>query len=288
MIKFESTDHFSEGFVTTQDNIKIFFKKLKPENPIKNIIIVPGFGANANQFLGIQHFFYEKGYCSIVLELRGHGFSEGKPGYVENYSDYCKDIDQVINEVAEKNIENIILGHSNGGLASTYYTLKNPNKISSLVLFSPWFGLTVPLKWYEILLKTIALLVYPSLAAPMGERGGVASGCTTNPTWLRILDVDKQIYKWASAKANEEVEKAQTYCFENANKIKQPVILIHGTKDPVTNSNDSKNIFEIFGSNKKKIILPEMNVHHPFLEDNLVKHFFNEILDFIKETDGKI
>ena len=282
MIKFESTQCFSEGYVTTSDNIKIFYKKLKPENPKKNIVIVPGFGATLTQFLGLQHFFYENGYCSIVLELRGHGFSEGDPGYVENYSDYCKDIDQIINDVTEKDIETILCGHSNGGLASTYYTLNNLNKVSSLILFSPWFGLTNPLKWYEIALKVIALLVYPSLSAPMGERGAVASGCTTNPVWMKILDVDKQIYKWASAKANDEVEKAQTYCFGNANKIKQPLILIHGTKDPVTNPSDSKNIFEIFDSSKKKLILPEINVHHPFLETNIVKQLFNEILQFIE------
>lgn len=283
MIKFESTDHYTEGFVTTEDNIKIFFKKLKPENPIKNVIIVPGFGANANQFLGMQHFFYEKGYCSIVLELRGHGFSEGKPGFVENYSDYCKDIDQVINEVTEKNIETIICGHSNGGLASTYYTLKNPGKISSIVLFSPWFGLTLPLRWYEILLKTVALLVYPSLSAPMGERGAVASGCTTNPVWLRILDVDKQIYKWASAKANEEVEIAQTFCYGNVPSLTQPFLLIHGDKDPVTSYQNSKDIFDLVGSNKKKMITLSKNVHHLFLEKENVKELYDAILNFIEK-----
>jgi alpha-beta hydrolase superfamily lysophospholipase len=282
MFKFEPTNHFSLGFVKTKDNLQISYRKLKPENPKKNIIIIPGFGSSMTPFLGLQQQFYEKGYCAIIVELRGHGFSDGIGGYVENYSDYCEDIEQIINEITEKNLETILCGHSNGGLASTYYTLNNLNKISSLILLSPWFGLTVPLKWYEIILKKIALSVYPSLSLPIGKRGGDVNVCTQNPVWLKILDIDKQLNKLSSINAVDEVEKAQTYCFGNANKIKQPVILIHGSKDPVTNPNDSKNIFGKFGSNKKKLILPEINVHHPFLEMNIFQGIFEEIILFIE------
>lgn len=281
MIKLESTNCFSEGYVSTTDGLKIYYKKLKPENCKKNVVIVPGFGATANQFLGMQHFFYENGYCSIILELRGHGYSEGIPGYVENYSDYSKDIDQVINEVCEKNLETIICGHSNGGLASTYYTINNSNKISGLILFSPWYSLSVPLKWYEILLKTIALIVYPKLAAPMGKRGAVAEGCTTNEAWIKILNSDKQIYRWATAKSNDEVEKAQELCFGRANEITQPVILVHGKGDPVTSHEASKNIFEMLGSKNKIMISLDKNIHHPFLESDKINEIYQNILNFI-------
>jgi alpha-beta hydrolase superfamily lysophospholipase len=281
MINLESTDHFSEGYVSTVDGLKIYYKKLKPENPKKNVVIVPGFGANANQFLGMQHFFYENGFCSIIIELRGHGYSEGIPGYVENYSDYSKDIDQIINDVCEKDLNTIICGHSNGGLASTYYTINNLDKISGLILFSPWFALSVPLKWYEIILKTIALIVYPKVEVPMGKRGGDAEGCTTNEAWIKILNSDKQLYKWASAKSNDEVEKAQTMCFGNANEITQPVILIHGKGDPVTSHEASKDIFELFGSKNKMMISLDKNIHHPFLESDKVKQIYQEILNFI-------
>jgi len=281
MINLESTNCFSEGYVTTVDNLKIYYKKIKPENAKKNILIIPGFGANASQFLGMQHFFYENGYCSIILELRGHGYSEGISGYVENYSDYSKDIDQVINEVCEKNLQTIICGHSNGGLATTYYAINNLNKVSGLILFSPWYALSNPLKWYEIILKTIALIVYPKLAVPMGKRGGDAEGCTTNEAWIKILNSDKQLYKWATVKANDEVEKAQQLCSGRSNEITQPVILIHGKGDPVTSYEASKNIFELFSSKNKIMISLDKNIHHPFLESDKVKEIYQKILTFI-------
>jgi alpha-beta hydrolase superfamily lysophospholipase len=286
MINLCSTNHFSEGYVTTKDNFKIYYKKLKPENPIKNIVIIPGFGATATQFLGLQHFFYENGFSSIILELRGHGFSEGTKGYVNKYDDYLEDISCILNEVTEKNIPTWICGHSNGGLATTYFGIKNQNKYEGLILISPWYSLTKPLNFLENLLVNLGNFMFPKLSAPMGDRGGLASGCTSNPVWQKILDSDKQIHKYATARANYEVNKTQKFVIENIVEIEnKKILMIHCKNDPVTDYQTSVRNFSLLtkiNNDDKQFIALEKNIHHPFLElenDNL----FNKILNFIKK-----
>lgn len=281
MINLESTVCFSEGYVTTTDNFKIYYKKLKPENPTKNIVIIPGFGATATMFLGMQHFFYEQGFCSIILELRGHGFSDGIGGYVENHSDYLKDVDQVITEVTEKNIPVVICGHSNGGLTSINYITNFSSKIESAVLFSPWLGLSQPLNILENIVKKIAVAVYPKISLPMGKRGADPTGCTTSPVWQIILSVDKQIHTWASAGATNQAELTQNNLLTNANKFKTPVILIHADKDPVASYDTSKGWYDDISSLKKRLITLNASIHHPFLEAN-IKQIYLEIYNFIK------
>lgn len=282
MITLESTNHFSEGYVTTTDNFNIYYKKLRPENPTKNIVIVPGFGATATMFLGMQHFFYEQGYCSIILELRGHGFSDGTPGYVQNHSDYLKDVDQVITDVAEKNIPVVICGHSNGGLTSINYTSKYSSKIESVVLFSPWLGLSQPLNVLENIVKKIAIKVYPKISLPMGKRGADPLGCTTSFVWQKILKVDKQIHTWASAGATNQAELTQSTLITETSKFSKPTIVIHATKDPVASYDICKKWFDDISSIKKKFITVGNPVHHPFLESN-IKQIYLEIYNFINE-----
>lgn len=284
MINLESTDCFSEGYVTTSDNFQIYYKKLKPENPTKNVVIVPGFGATATMFLGMQHFFYEKGYCTIILEMRGHGFSDGIGGYVENYSDYLKDIDQVVNEVTEKNIPVVICGHSNGGLASINYVTNFSSKVESVILFSPWLALSQPLNIFENIFKNIANILYSRISLPMGKRGADPSGCTTNPIWQKILKSDKQIHTWSSVGAINQVELTQKNLLANANKFKQPVMIIHAVKDPVTSYDICKNWYNNISSTKKRFITLSASIHHPFLETN-IKQTYLEIYNFIS---GKI
>lgn len=282
MINLESTNCFSEGYVTTVDNFKIYYKKLKPENPTKNIVIIPGFGATATMFLGMQHFFYEQGFCSIILELRGHGFSDGIGGYVENHSDYLKDVDQVITEVTEKNIPVVICGHSNGGLTSINYITNFSSKIESAVLFSPWLGLSQPLNILENIVKKAALYVYGKFSLPMGKRGADPTGCTTNPVWQKILGVDQQIHTWASANATYQAELAQAKVFANTTMFNVPTILIHAKNDPVASYNDSISWYNKISSVKKSLISLDKSIHHPFLEGDIIKQIYDQILIFIK------
>ena len=110
---------------------------------------------------------------------------------------------------AEKNIPTFVCGHSNGGLTTINYAIEHADKINGIILFSPWLGLSEPLNMFENLAKKIAVFLYPKFSLPMGKRGAIPSGCTSNQTWQKILDVDKQIHTWASAGATNQAELAQ-------------------------------------------------------------------------------
>lgn len=287
MINLESTNQFSEGYVLSKDNVtQIYYKKLKPENPIGNVVIIPGFGATATMFLGMQHRFYEAGYCSIILELRGHGFSDGKGGYVNLFNDFIDDLDSVINQVIEKNIPLYICGHSNGGLTTINYAIDYGNKLSGIILFSPWLGLSQPLNIFENAVKKAALYVYGKFSLPMGKRGADPTGCTTNPVWQKILGVDQQIHTWASANATYQAELAQAKVFANTTMFNVPTILIHAKNDPVASYNDSITWYNKISSVKKSLISLDKNIHHSFLEGDIIKQIYDQILIFI--NNGKI
>jgi pimeloyl-ACP methyl ester carboxylesterase len=86
----------------------------------------------------------------IALDLRGHGFSEGRPGDIDYPGQYEDDIAQVIAQVrAERPRQRVLLvGHSMGGGISLRYAQKvqeqRPYPVAGYLLFAPHLGWSSP------------------------------------------------------------------------------------------------------------------------------------------------
>jgi alpha-beta hydrolase superfamily lysophospholipase len=88
----------------------------------KWLIVTHGLG----EHLGRHEFFlklFSQNFNIAIYDLRGHGRSGGRKGWVENFGDFAKDLDSVIHYLQKNfNLENYILfGHSMGGLIVSDY-----------------------------------------------------------------------------------------------------------------------------------------------------------------------
>lgn len=88
----------------------------------KWLIITHGLG----EHLGRHEFFlklFSQNFNIAIYDLRGHGRSGGKRAWVENFSDFSKDLDVVIQYLQKHfNLNSYILfGHSMGGLITADY-----------------------------------------------------------------------------------------------------------------------------------------------------------------------
>ena len=96
---------------------------------------------------GFDYFageFAKQGICSIGIDLRGFGRSEGIKGYIESFDELAADQITFLNKVYEqepplKNLPMFLMGHSMGAVACTYINLKHPNISKGLILLSPPF-----------------------------------------------------------------------------------------------------------------------------------------------------
>ena len=83
------------------------------------------------------------GASVIVLDLRGHGQSDGTPGDVDYIGQYADDVVDVIEAIKKDNPNGkiIIAGHSmGGGIALQYAMKKDAPKVNGYLLFSPLLG----------------------------------------------------------------------------------------------------------------------------------------------------
>jgi alpha-beta hydrolase superfamily lysophospholipase len=111
-----------------------------------------------------------RGYPFYAIDLRAHGRSieawtaaGGDPNMVDSLRLYEQDLDAAADAIAEDGHTGLVLmGHSTGGLITSMYAHARPDRVTALVLNSPWFDLKG--RWTDRTLVTQAVYVLGRVA----------------------------------------------------------------------------------------------------------------------------
>lgn len=135
-----------------------------------------------------------RGYPFYAVDLRAHGRSidawttaGGDPNMVNSLRLYQQDLDAAADTIAEDGHTGLVLmGHSTGGLITSMYADARPDRVTALVLNSPWFDLRGT--WSDRTLVTQAVYVLGRIAprtvlTTLGEDYGRALHHATGGEW---------------------------------------------------------------------------------------------------------
>jgi alpha-beta hydrolase superfamily lysophospholipase len=128
----------------TEDDITIFGKEWKTENPKAIIALVHGFGEHCMRYDAMAKYYNQQGFAMIGYDRRGHGQSTGPRGYVPHYESLLEEVDELINECKKRypNKPIILYGHSMGGNIVLNYMIERSDPIIKLmVVTGPWIRL---------------------------------------------------------------------------------------------------------------------------------------------------
>jgi acylglycerol lipase len=79
------------GYFTSFDGLKLFYRFWLSNQP-KSVFIVHGFGEHSGRYSELIESLKDTGYSYYLLDLRGHGQSEGRRVFVETFSDFSSDL----------------------------------------------------------------------------------------------------------------------------------------------------------------------------------------------------
>lgn len=117
--------------------------------PVSAVLYIHGW---SDYFLhrGLAAFYADRGAEFYALDLRKYGRSlrDGQtPGYVANLDEYDEDIDGALRAIESRvrarhgvgtEVRIHLMAHSTGGLIASLWAHRNPGRIQSLILNSPW------------------------------------------------------------------------------------------------------------------------------------------------------
>lgn len=250
-----------ESMFLGEKDVKIFYGVNKVDEPKAAVIFVHGICEHLGRYDYITSKFNDENYDVYRFDLRGHGKSEGKRGYLDDFNDYLKDLDLLVDMVRreEKGLKIILVGHSMGGLIVTAYTSMYPNKIDLLAISG---GANV----CPSSAKALRYLPY-NLMGKMQYVNKLGNGVCSDKEVVKKYENDPLVLKKVSFKLlGNAFIKGTRYVHNNISKIKCPTLVMHGEKDGIVVSDSGKWTFANLKCEDKKLIIYEGLFHEIFNE----------------------
>lgn len=271
------------GKFKTKEGVKLHYEQWTPEKPKGGIIVVHGVGEHCGRYRPFVDYFTKKGYKVCVYDQRGHGRSDGKRVYVRRFESFKKDLDAFSTFCQQGDSSNtglawFLVGHSMGGQIVLNYLAEFPGRFRAACATSPnlEIALTMP-KWMEVLGKMV-LYIWPTMKLKE----------LTNPNWLthdsKMVEEylkDPLVYPYVTLGIGKEIVKNLERIFTLCNKIRTPLLMLHGSEDRYCRVNGTKRFFEELTLAQKQLKIYEGLYHELFNETNKedifhdVEHWFS-------------
>lgn len=217
----------------SNDGLNLFAQSWTPGDTIKGkILLIHGIGEHSERYSHVGARFAEAGFALTAFDLRGHGRSDGKRGYIPSFDAFLDDIDNFIAiNSYDDNSPLFLYGHSLGGLLVLYYSMRRKTKLNGLIASTP--SLRNEIENQKIKLLVVSLLggILPSLTLPSGLDVNYLS---------RDADVvndyinDPLVHNRVSLSFAVSSLKAISYVLANPDKIELPLLVMHGSMDKIS------------------------------------------------------
>lgn len=201
----------------SEDSTLLFCESFRAKKPARgSVMIVHGMGEYAARYTEVADLFHSLGLDVHVMDLRGHGRSQGVRGHFESMSQIHGDIDAWIEHLkGEESFSRdkpcFLLGHSLGGLIATTYLAQYKvqamgPQFEGLILSSPALGLSLnPIKVLE---GKLAKHLPPFLRAIHVPNGISASDLTHDKEEIERYESDPLVHGWITPAAFLAIEDA--------------------------------------------------------------------------------
>ncbi len=216
----------TDEYIQSTDGLKLHAYKVINENPTdKWVIAVHGYTSEGVKMSSYAKKYYDMGYNVLILDLRGHGSSEGE--YIEMGWDDRLDIISWINYLIDENKNAKIVLHGVSMGASTVLMASGENLPSNVKLIVADCGYTSVWEQFSYQLDELFSLPEFPILNVSALVGQIRAG-----------------YSLKDASAIEQVKKSNT-----------PILYIHGDKDDFVPYYMMQELYDATNSEKEMLTI---------------------------------
>jgi alpha-beta hydrolase superfamily lysophospholipase len=249
---------YQERFITARDGIRLFFRRWARPRARGTIGLVHGFAEHCGRYDQLAGALTDAGWSVAAMDYRGHGQSGGRRAHIDRFGEYLDDIHAFLDEIDRDggNGRPALLGHSQGGLIAARFAEITADRISMLVLSSPFLGLAMKVPAPKVWLGRLVSRWLPTLAIPTG----------LDSAWLshdqQIVDTysaDPLVSHHATARWFTEVTQAQEETYQDAGRLALPLLVLQAGQDRLSSIEATRRFAAAAGSADKRIeVYPDL------------------------------
>lgn len=255
--------------------MELFIKEHIAEKEKKRLFLVHGICEHSGRYNPFIEALNKADVSVISYDLRGHGLSLGKRGTINSFKTHLNDLSKIINQYFNDKVENILFGHSMGGLIGHLYLVSNP-KVSRYISSGAPTDFINKVKPFKVI--PFQLIGWVTLKNSFAN-GSLSTDKEIEDNYLSDPLVLK---KYKVKLAGEMFVKGIKYLQKNFNKHQLPTLFLHGEKDQIVPCEMSVNMFnKLPNINNKLIIYGEMQ--HEILNEIEKEKVIKDIIGWIYE-----
>lgn len=268
-------------FVTGYKGIKLYHKFYRAIDSKVRILFLHGAGEYSGKYARFAEWFAGRAIDVHLMDLRGHGSSEGLRCHTDDFNEFVLDLDIVIKSI-EKNEGHkttFIVSHSIGGLISLFYTLQFPYKLKGIVVCSPCLDLKLkvqPIKAW------LANNFYPMLKNRSFSSHIKPQMATHDSYILEKFKNDPLIHHAVTASFYVQMVRAMRYVNKHADEVRVPILILQAGDDSICDAQMAERFYQSAGSEDKDFKLYE-ELYHELLNELGKEKVFQDIYNWIEQ-----
>ena len=242
---------------------------LPSDAPRGAVLLTHGYAEHSGRYQEVVDALVARGLAVATHDLRGHGHSEGPRGYVERFDDYVRDARALLDHLATDPTwkaagKPVLMGHSLGGLVTFLLALDLGDRVSGVVLSSPFFGLSLPVPAPKKMAARLLSKVAPRFALPSGLHG---RDLTHDARLAAAYDADPMLVQRVPSRWFTEATGAQEQSLARAPSWTRPLLMLVAGDDRVASAPATRSLFaRIPAAPDRQIEVLEGQFHEIFNE----------------------
>lgn len=266
------------------NNIRIFYQSWRENITKKGIIlIIHGIVEHSGRYDSLARELVNDGYIVYGFDLLGHGKSEGRKCFVNDFNEFVDsvyDLTNIIKKNEDQNLPLFILGHSMGSLIGLLYSERYNEEISGMILSGVGYS---AMRQPNKLVLSIARLFSPLIGRLQIPAGINEELLTSNPLLSEKRKNDKLVSRKITLKLGIELYKTYNRIKKTVKSQNLPILMQGGEIDKVVYH--QKKLFKDIGpiTDKKLEIYPNA-LHEIYNEiEDTRKQAYNDIISWLDE-----
>jgi acylglycerol lipase len=237
-----------------------------PDGTARAIVAIQhGLSEHSGRYAALAQVLNQHGYAVCAMDLRGHGRSTGARVWIRRFEQYLDDLEVFLASVqsAGQGKPLFLFGHSMGAIISARYCITRQPELQGLILSGP--AVLVGGSVYPILrrIATVASYIVPWLRT-------VRLGCrfaSRDPAVVAAFENDPlSFHGRLPVRTAAELFRAARLLRAEADKLHQPLLILHGTADVVADYRGSHMLYQSAGSADKTLKLYD-GLYHEVLSE---------------------
>ncbi|MBI5510116.1 MAG: lysophospholipase [Deltaproteobacteria bacterium] len=265
----------TETTLRAADGAALFAQRFAPPAAATaEVLVLHGYAEHSGRYRELAEAFCAKGIAVVAVDLRGHGTSSGRRGYVKRFEEYHLDVDAALTLVQGQ--KRFLLGHSAGGLVALDYVSSKKTPWAGLVITSPMLGLPASVPKAKILAGRILGALLPTMTLPSGID---PNDLTHDRSIVEAYRSDPLVFTTASAGWFKAVQTAWARLAAR-DRVEQPLLFAYAERDRVVSMAANAAFAERIQSPDKTVWRRDGEMHEILNETGRVK-LHAEIADWI-------